>query len=249
MTLRITLPAFEGPLDLLLHLIKEHHLDIFDIPMAQITEGYLRYLSLMEELDLEGAGEYLLMAATLVHIKSQMLLPEPAEPAAPDEQPEDPRAELVHRLLEYQRFKEAAANLGAWEADQQLVHRRGAPSELLEVEGPLSLTLPELLRAFQQVLQRAAPGPVLEITPEQLKVAPRMVALLDRLARESPVTFLSLFPAGAPRAELIVTFLALLELLRRGLARARQAEPLGDIMIYRAVEAEGPAPLLVTEEA
>jgi segregation and condensation protein A len=237
MSYQIKLDMFEGPLDLLLHLIRERQLDILDIPMATITEEYLRYLAMMQELDLEVAGEFLVMAATLIHIKSRMLLP-PEETAAGEEgEPEeDPRAELVDRLLEYQRFKEAAQTLGSLEAEQLLLYRRGAPAIDLEVEGPLSISLFELLRAFRDVLHRAEAPVALEITPEELNVGQRIVALLDRLAQESPLEFAQLFAGSRRRSEIIVTFLALLELLRRRLASARQSEPMGAIMVYRTLE-------------
>jgi segregation and condensation protein A len=236
MTYQVKLDMFEGPLDLLLHLIREHHLNILDIPIARITEEYLRYLALMQELDLDVAGEFLLMAATLIHIKSKMLLP--PEEAAEGEgiEEEDPRAELVDRLLEYKKFKEAAQTLGLLEAEQSLLHRRGAPAIELEVEGPLSVSLFELMRAFRDVLRRVDVAAPLEITPEELNVGQRIVILLDRLAAESPLDFTSLFAGSTRRAEIIVTFLALLELLRRRLATARQTESMGPIMIYRGVE-------------
>ena len=242
MTYQVKLEMFEGPLDLLLHLIREHQLDILDIPIATITEEYLRYLALMQELDLDVAGEFLLMAATLIHIKSKMLLPpdEMGEEGEPEEA--DPRAELVDRLLEYKKFKEAAQTLGLLEAEQALLHPRGAPAVPLEIEGPLSVSLFELLRAFRDVLRRTdAPAP-LEITPEELNVGQRIVLLLDRLTDESPLEFSSLFAGSRRRTEVIVTFLALLELLRRRLATARQAEPMGPIMIYRGVERVGEQP-------
>lgn len=236
MTYQVKLEMFEGPLDLLLHLIREHQLDILDIPMATITDEYLRYLALMQELDLDVAGEFLLMAATLIHIKSKMLLP-PEEAAEGEEaEEEDPRAELVDRLLEYKKFKEAAQTLGVLETEQGLLHRRGAPAMELTVEGPLSVSLFELMRALRDVLRRADVPAPLEITPEELNVGQRIVLLLDRLAGESPLEFTSLFAGSTRRVEIIVTFLALLELLRRRLATARQAEPMGPIMIYRGVE-------------
>lgn len=236
MSFQVKLEMFQGPLDLLLHLIREHQLDILDIPMAKITDEYLRYLGLMQELDLDVAGEFLLMAATLIHIKSRMLLP-PEEIAEGEEvEEQDPRAELVSRLLEYKKFKEAAQTLGLLETEQLLLHRRGAPAMDLEVEGPLQVSMFELLRAFRDVLQRTdTPSPI-EITPEELSVGQRIVVLLDRLAAESPLPFTSLFSDSHRRLELIVTFLALLELLRRRLATVRQAEAMGPIMVYRSME-------------
>jgi len=236
MSFQIKLQMFEGPLDLLLHLIRDHQIDILDIPIATITEEYLRYIALMQELDLDVAGEYLLMAATLIHIKSKMLLPpeETAEGEEPSE--DDPRAELVSRLLEYQRFKEAAQTLGFLESETALLHRRGAPALDLEVEGPLQVSMVELLRAFREVLARADQAVPLEITPEEINVGQRIVFLMDRLAAESPLEFGRLFEETTRRVEVIVTFLALLELLRRRLATARQSEAMGPIMIYRTVE-------------
>lgn len=236
MTYQVKLEIFEGPLDLLLHLIREHQLNILDIPIATITDEYLRYLALMHELDLDVAGEFLLMAATLIHIKSKMLLP-PEEGSEGEETEEaDPRAELVDRLLEYKKFKEAAQTLGLLEAEQLLLHRRGAPAMELTVEGPLTVSFFELMRAFREVLRRADVESPLEITPEELNVGQRIVLLLDRLAAESPLEFSRLFAGSVRRGEIIVTFLALLELLRRRLATARQPEPMGPIMIYRSVE-------------
>ncbi len=236
MTYQVKLEMFEGPLDLLLHLIREHQLNILDIPIAKITEEYLRYLAIMQELDLDVAGEFLLMAATLIHIKSKMLLP--PEEVAEDEtaEMEDPRAELVDRLLEYKKYKEAAQTLALLEGEQLLLHRRGAPALELTVEGPLSVSLVELIRAFRDVLRRADLPAPMEITPEELNVGQRIVVLLDRLTVESPLEFTRLFAGSVRRAEIIVTFLALLELLRRRLATARQAEAMGPIMIYRGVE-------------
>jgi segregation and condensation protein A len=236
MTFQIKLDMFEGPLDLLLHLIREHQLDILDIPIARITDEYLRYLGLMQELDLDVAGEFLLMAATLIHIKSKMLLPPDEAGEGEEAEPEDPRAELVNRLLQYKTFKEAAQTLGLLESETALLHHRGAPAMDLEVEGPLQVSMVELLRAFRAVLSRADTAVPLEITPEEVNVGQRIVTLLDRLAAESPVEFGQLFAAATRRVEIIVTFLALLELLRRRLATARQSEPAGPIMIYRALE-------------
>jgi segregation and condensation protein A len=236
MTFQVKLEMFEGPLDLLLHLIREHQVDILDIPIAKITDEYLRYLTLMQELDLDVAGEFLLMAATLIHIKSKLLLPPEEIPEGEEVEEEDPRAELVSRLLEYKKFKEAAQTLGVLEVEQFLVHRRGAPAMELTVEGPLQVSMFELLRAFRDVLRRADVPTPIEITPEELSVGQRIVVLLDRLAAESPLEFTDLFTETNRRVEIIVTFLALLELLRRRLATARQAEPTGPIMIYRGIE-------------
>ena len=242
MTFQIKLDMFEGPLDLLLHLIREHQVEILDIPISTITEEYLRYLALMQELDLDVAGEFLLMAATLIHIKSKMLLPPDETAESEESEPEDPRAELVSRLLEYKKFKEAAQTLGLFESETALLHRRGAPAMDLEVEGPLQVSMVELLRAFRDILSRADKTVPLEITPEEINVGQRIVMLMDRLAGESPVEFHQLFKDATRRVEIIVTFLALLELLRRRLATVRQGEALGPIMIYRGVEQPDDAP-------
>lgn len=251
MTFQVKLQMFEGPLDLLLHLIREHQLDILDIPIARITDEYLRYLTMMQELDLDVAGEFLVMAATLIHIKSKLLLPPDEEGEGEEPTEADPRAALVNQLLEYKRFKEAAQTLGVLEAEQLLLHHRESPAIPLEVEGPLQISMLELLRAFRQVLRRVDGTAPLEITPEELNVGQRIVRLLDQLAQESPLEFTRLFAAAARRAEVIVTFLALLELLRRGLASARQPETLGPIMIYRVVERveeeAGPPPASAVE--
>ena len=242
MSYQVRLDTFEGPLDLLLHLIQENRLDILDIPIALITEQYLEYVRMMEELDLSMAGEFLVMAATLVHLKSRLLLP-PETPAEGEEPHEDPRAELVDRLLEYQRFKEVAAELAAREAEQVLRYTRGGPPLVGEMEGPLSLSLFDLLAAFRRVLQRAEGGPVLEITRETLDVGQRLLRILDALNVRSPIPFAALFEGQRARGELIVTFLALLEILRRGLASARQPEAFGEIMVYRALAPPAPEAL------
>ncbi len=236
MAYRVRLEMFEGPLDLLLYLIQVHEIDIYDIPIAKITEEYLGYLARMEELDLEVAGEFLVLAATLIHIKSRMLIP--SEEAGAEEVPEeDPRRELVERLLEYKRFKEAAMALEDLEARQQLAYSRPPDPLAPLAAGPLEIGLSELIRAFAAIMQRASTAAVFEIRPEAVNVGERMVALLDRLTLESPLPFVALFDGDGTRSRLIATFLALLELLRRGLVRARQSDPEGEIVIYRAVEA------------
>lgn len=230
MSYQVKLEVFEGPLDLLLHLIEEQKVDIYDIPIAKIAEAYLRYLAETPELDLESAGEFLLMAATLVHIKSRMLLPR-EEVAEEGETSEDPRAQLVERLLEYKRYKEAALALGEREAAQQLVF--GRSGDLGPPSSPLGLRLVDLLVAFQEVLKRAEAEPPLVVEREEVDIGERMALLLERLKEESPIPFSSLFEKGSRRLEVIVTFLALLELLRQGLIRCRQSVPFGEIVIYR----------------
>ena len=235
MSYRVRLEMFEGPMDLLLYLIQVNEIDIYDIPIARITQEYLGCLAGMKELDLKVAGEFLVLAATLIHIKSKMLIPV-QELVAEGVSAEDPRQELVERLLEYRRFKDAATEFEELEAGRALLYARPADPAVPIAEGPLEVSLSALLRAFMTVMQRAPEAMGVAITPETINVGERMVALLDRLALQSPVPFLALFEGVTTRALLIATFLGLLELLRRGLVRARQSEPGSEITIYRTVE-------------
>ncbi len=232
MTYQVKLGVFEGPLDLLLHLIEENKVDIYDIPIARITNEYLAYLASTPQIDLDSAGEFLLMAATLIHIKSQMLLPK--EEGEEEPLAEDPRMPLVERLLEYKRFKEAAKQLAALEERQQLVYVRDGLGG--GAGGPLAIPLLDLLVAFREVLKRTPETPALPIEPEEIRLEERMAYLLDRLSRESPLPFSSLFHDERRRLAVIVTFLALLELLRQGRVRARQAVPFGEIILSRVEE-------------
>ena len=236
MSYRVRLEMFEGPLDLLLYLIQVNEIDIYDIPIAKITQEYLGCLAGMEDLDLEIAGEFLVLAATLIHIKSKMLIPA-QESVVEGGSADDPRQELVERLLEYRRFKEAAMKFEELEAEQSLLYVRPADPAVPIAEGPLEVSLPALLRAFTAIMQRAPEARVVEITPDTINVGERMVAVLDRLTLQSPVSFLALFDGVTTRALLVATFLGLLELLRRGLVRARQSDPESEITIYRTVEA------------
>jgi segregation and condensation protein A len=235
---RVKLPVFEGPLDLLLHLIKKNEVEIVDIPIATITEQYLAYLQMMRELNLDIAGEFLVMAATLTLIKSRMLLP----PSEGDEEEEevDPRADLVRQLLDYQRYREAALAL----SERPLLHRDVFVREpLMDVEGGadtgealhLKVTVWELLKAFRAVLKRARPESVHEIVTEQLSMRDRVRTLLQTLSVARSVEFESLFDEDASRFAIIVTFLALLELMRMGAVRATQEERYGRIVIELAV--------------
>ena len=233
MVYQVKLPTFEGPLDLLLHLIRINQIDIYDIPIARITDEYFHYLTLLEELDLEVAGEFLVMAATLVYIKSRMLLPieSPTDGETIDE---DPRATLVDMLLEYQRFRAASEVLGEREEWQRQFFFRSNPLDVPAAEGTLEVSLPDLLTAFREVLARVKDEPVLALTRRSVTTAERMVAILDRLAAETSVAFESLFPSGVTRSVVIVTFLALLELLRQGAVRVEQPVPFSGIVIVRA---------------
>ncbi|MFQ5657198.1 MAG: segregation and condensation protein A, partial [Candidatus Methylomirabilales bacterium] len=210
MVYQVKLPTFEGPLDLLLHLIRINQVDIYDIPIAQITDEYFQYLNLLQELDLEVAGEFLVMAATLVYIKSRMLLPEP--PAEGEAIEEDPRASLVDMLLEYERFRSASEALAEREEWQRQFFFRSAPLDVPPGGATLEVSLPDLLAAFRDVLARVKDDPVLELVPRSVTTADRMVAILDRLTTEASIAFEALFPHGVTRSMVVVTFLALLEL-------------------------------------
>ena len=237
----VRLDEFEGPLDLLLHLIKKNEINIYDIPIAVITKQYLDYISLMKYLNLEVAGEFLVMAATLIHIKSRMLLPVETEGDEDEDGGEDPRAELVRRLLEYKRFKEAAGELV--ERGQQWREVFGRPaifeterSRLPEEEDDttLELTLFDLVDALQDIIQRTPAKALVEVTADHLTVKGRMNYILERLEYESAIPFESLFVPDEGRLVVIVTFLGLLELIRIKLVRAYQAEAFGAILLSRA---------------
>ena len=229
-TFQLKLPSFEGPLDLLLHLIKKHELNVLDLPIAFVTERYLEYLSLMEELDLDVASEYLLMAATLAHIKSKMLLPQTPASEAFEEQDEgyqeDPRAELIRRLLEYQKYKHAAENLGGRPMAGRDVFPRGMPAP--EAQGPAELApidMYKLLDAFQAILKRVQGRVALEVTAERITIHERMTQLSDFLRARRTCTFDELFEGARTRYEVVVTFLALLEMTKLRMTRVYQADP------------------------
>ena len=232
---RIRLDQFEGPLDLLLHLIKQNEINIYDIPIALITKQYLEYIGLMKSLNLEVAGAFLVMAATLIHIKSRMLLP--VEPQEDEEDGEDPRAELVRRLLLYKQFKEAAGELEERGRMWREVYARPLVElerQVVEEEAPLDMTLFDLVDAFQDILRLAPAKTLLELTPDHLTVKDRMNHILERLEETATVTFEELFRPVEGRLVLIVTFLALLELIRIKLVRAFQSEVFGSILLSRA---------------
>ena len=236
----IKLPVFEGPLDLLLHLIREHKLDIYDIPIAEVADQYLRYLSLMESLDLDVAGEFFVMAATLLEMKSRMLLPTPPS-GVEAEEGVDPRAELVERLLEYERFKNAAESLRGLEDDRSQVFWRLA-GELESYDAPvipLDLQATDLLLALQQMLKEA--GEEEEVTSvERQKITLRMkmreIWQKIRSGEADGVTFRDLFTGPRTRMEVVMTFIALLELLRVGRIRIKQRQPFGEIRVRAAAE-------------
>jgi len=229
---QVFLEAFEGPLDLLLYLIRRQNLDILDIPIAEISRQYVQYIELMQEMQLELAGEYLLMAAMLAEIKSRMLLP---RPVAEDEEDEDPRAELVRRLQEYERFKKAAddiAELPRLERDVFLASA-DAPERKVTVKLP-DVTLKELLLAFHDVLKRAEMFSNLHVQREPLSVRQRMSEILSRLRANSFSNFADLFDPDEGRMGVAVTFIALLELLRASTIEVVQAEEFAPLHIRAA---------------
>ena len=226
------LEGFEGPLDLLLHLIQKNELDIFNIPIALITEQYLEYLQLMKVLNLDTAGEYLLMASTLLHIKSKMLLPKSSE--GEEEEEEDPRAELVRRLLEYQKYKQAALDLEKRPLLDRDVFIRlvTAASEEEPEEERIEVDLFELLEAFRKVLERVKPETVHEVTLEHLSVEDKIQEIMTLLERENRnMAFHRLFPEQASRRVVVITLLAILELVKMKRIRIFQLAPFETIRI------------------
>jgi segregation and condensation protein A len=226
--LEVFLDAFEGPLDLLLYLIKRQNLDILDIPIAEITAQYMEYVELMKDLRLELAAEYLVMAAMLAEIKSRMLLPRPSE----HEDEEDPRAELVRRLQEYERFKKAALDLDALprlERDHYVTRTEVPPGHVRRL--PPAVDLCEVLLALREVLARADLYTSHRIEKESLSLRERMASVLERIRGEGFVPFAHLFELREGRAGVVVTFLALLELIKGASLELVQSEPFAPIHV------------------
>lgn len=237
---RIALPNFEGPLDLLLHLIREHRVDILDIPISLITEKYLAHLDAMRQIDLDIAGEFLVMASTLLHLKSRMLLPREEQPAGGEaiEQvdPRDPRAELVHRLLEYQKYKHAADQLALNDLlDRDVFPRRVRVEEVPlgdEEVGLQEVSVYRLIEALDRVLEKLVPKPQHEVQRESLSLSEAMLNVADKVREgQGSTRFESLFSATPERSAIIITFLALLELCKRRLLRVWQALDSDEITI------------------
>jgi segregation and condensation protein A len=250
---KVKLPTFEGPLDLLLSLIKENKIDIYDIPIAFITHQYLQYIELMKELNLTIAGEFLLMAATLIHIKSRMLLPVEERP---EEDEEDPRLELVQMLLEYQSFREAALGLRERETEWEDVYFKtasvssamnhpegqgesGMPgiTDMPDIEVSLfNLNLYDLLSAFRKVLEKVTPE-ARRINRETLTIKDKIAIITGMISKYKEIAFEDLFEAAPSKVEMIITFLALLELLKLGLVKAWQKSEFAGIRIGRGAGA------------
>lgn len=232
--LRIFLEAFEGPLDLLLYLIKKNNMDIVDIPIAAITRQYVEYIEIMKALELELAADYLVMAASLAEIKSRMLLPRPVQE---DGEEIDPRTELVRRLQEYERFKKAAVELDdmpRWERDIFRAYANLPPIERTKPEP--SIVLPDLLHALRDILQRAELFAHHHIQREPLSVRERMSQILAAVTSDEYTDFCTLFTIQEGRSGVVVTFIAILELVRHATIELIQAEPFSPIYV-RAVSA------------
>jgi segregation and condensation protein A len=234
----VKLESFTGPLDLLIHLIKKNEVNIYDIPISLITAQYLEYLQLIEELNLDVAGDFIVMAATLIHIKSRMLLPRPD--TSQEDPEEDPRELLVNRLLEYQKFKAAASLLHEREtlrsAQWQRPDERVAGIAGEDYETEVEVDLFSLMAAFKAVLDRAKQRPKVAIPGAQISIEERMEQLLARLSETEACGFEDLFADAHSRQDLIVTFLALLEMIRMALVRVFQAGMFGSIRVYKRAQ-------------
>ena len=236
MSYKVRLELFEGPLDLLLYLIKKEEVDISDIPIAKITEQYLEYLDVMKLLELDVAGEFLVMAAELMRIKSRMLLP-PEEQPIEEEEEEDPRTELVRRLLEYQKFKEAANRLGNLEATRREVFTRPFQEAPIFSEGAeetyFETGIFDLIAAFSKVIQRLPKKVLYEIVKDEFTVEGKIHEIFHLLLTESVLYFSKLFEKTKSRLEVVSVFLAVLELIRLQEIVVRQKAIFGDIEILR----------------
>jgi len=231
---QFSLEIFEGPLDLLLYLIRKNEIDLYDIPIKLITEQYLRYLDLMKMLDLDFAGEFLAMAATLMQIKSRMLLPE--EDREEEEEEEDPRWELVKQLLEYRRFRSKAEDFHRMELEREKRFvRAGEEPELAPPEELPSVQVDifQLLDAFSRVLSEAEKRQPSEMKPDPFSLDDGRKRVLSRLKENRPVDFVSLFNRGEERSRIVVIFLAVLELIRKKIIRVIQETHFGKIMIEK----------------
>lgn len=240
MSYEIKLDIFEGPLDLLLYLIRKNEIDIYNIPIALITEQYLEYLDMMRSLNLDLAGEYLVLAATLIHIKSRLLLP-PAEDEEGGEEGQDPRAELVRQLLEYQAFKEAALSLEARPLLDRDVFSRGAPAEdpaavEEEEEATIEVGIFELVQAFRAIIAGLGKSDDLVIDTERMSLTDRINEIMERLSEKKQLTFTELLGERTDRKGIVYTFLAILELMKLRMIKAYQSGPFGTIRLFLAVE-------------
>jgi len=234
MTYQVKLQDFEGPLDLLLHLIRKNELDIYNIPVAEIASQYLAYVEILESLNLDGVGDFLVMAATLAYHKSKMLLPSPAEAEEDEEDEFESLESLRRRLIEYQRYKEVAQALGERDLLDRDVFKVRLPldSDGIEEEPPiLKASLFDLLEAFQEVIEQAPKDTLHEVIPERIRLVDRIVEVLDLVTARQSLPFVELFDDVPTRQGIIVTFLSILELVRLRLIRAYQFEVFGGVQL------------------
>ena len=233
---KVKLEVFEGPLDLLLYLIKQDEIDIYDISIERITRQYLEYLQAFKELNIEIAGEFIVMAANLIYLKSRSLLPVDQQPPEEDAQEDDPRWDLIRQLIEYKKFKEAAGELHQRELERERIFaREGGPSPLQDSLRLGEVGIFQLINAFQTVIKRVeAREDVQEIFGERFSVSEKIDAILQRVAVGAPIRFSDLFGAVVSRLEVVVTFLALLELIRLRQVRAVQKDIFAEIEIAAA---------------
>lgn len=235
---RINIEAFEGPLDLLLHLIKKNDLDIYDIPIAFLLEEYMRHLDAIGEPDIDLAGEFLLMAAELAHIKSQMLLP--AEEAVDEDEGADPRADLVRRLLEYQQFKEAGERIaGRWMLGREVFVPLAPERVTAANDGPIEGNLFDLAEAFARMLKRVPAEKFHEVTVDRISINDRIYQIIALVKKGQTVSAEDLLPEPLARYDVVITFIALLEMCRLRMVRLHQAEAFGRIYIQGMMEEVG----------
>lgn len=248
MPMNVQLEAYEGPLDLLLHLIKKSEVSIGDIPIAPITQQYLETLEVMRSLNLDIAGEFLIMASTLIHIKSRMLLP-PEEGDEDEDDGGDPREELVRRLLEYQRYKEASEELAGRELlNRDVFTRSSEVATDVEPETLVKVSLFDLIAAFRRVLESLPEEGVHQITVEEISVREKMSFILDMLHRNTKMVFHSLFEDATSRIQVVATFLALLELIKMRAISVSQEERLGPIIVEEAASFDDSEETVAGEE-
>jgi segregation and condensation protein A len=237
----VKLDIFEGPLDLLLFLIKKNEIDIYDIPIALITEQYLEHIEMMRTLNLDVAGDYLLLASTLIHIKSKMLLPAENNGEENNEEEADPRAELVKQLLDYQVFKDAAAQLGQRPLLERDIFKRGYSLEITEAEeeeyeAEEEMSVFELVEAFHRIISAIGKTEFMEIDVEKMSLNDRINEIMGRLNERKKLTFAELLGDYSNKRLILYTFLAILELMRLRMIRVYQASPFGVIRVVLAGE-------------
>jgi segregation and condensation protein A len=241
MEYEVKLDIFEGPLDLLLYLIKKNEIDIYDIPIALITEQYLQHIEMMKYLNLDVAGDYLLLASTLIHIKSKMLLPvEEGEPGETEDEP-DPRAELVRQLLDYQIFKEAAAQLDQRPLLERDIFKRGHPAENVgaggsEDETDVEISVFQLVEAFYRIISSLEEPEFMKIDVEKLSLTDRINEIMEQLMEKKNLTFVELLRDSGDKRMILYTFLAILELMKLRMIKVYQTSSFGVIRVVIAAE-------------